>query len=166
MSSAGEGFGFERNFTQILNQFQQRENDQSFQKYECPRLTFNLRSQVERSSTSLRAPLIGNQPRSSLCRRRETSVLLSHLFLSPGKIRPSVTHVCSDCGVMGNDTPRRRFRARSLLSQALNSSLGARRFGSLPQPFKEAVDDMTARSILQPGCWFSSYVWGFSILST
>lgn len=82
-----------------------------------------------------------------------TSVFLSHLFLSRGKISPSVTHVCSDCRVMGNDTGLLGVASvRAPLSQALNCSLGGRRYGSLPQPSNEAVDDKTTRPILQPGC--------------
>lgn len=68
---------------------------------------------------------------------------------------------------MGNDTGLLGVASvRAPFSRALNCSLGARRFGSLPQPFKEVVDDITTRPILQPGCCFSSYVGGFSTLPT
>lgn len=56
----------------------------------------------------------------SLPTQLRTSVLLSHLFLSRVKISPSVTHVCSDCGVMGNDTGLLGVASvRAPLSQAL-----------------------------------------------
>lgn len=95
--------------TQIPNQFRQDEIARSppqQKKDACPRLTSNLRLGAWwRGAQPLRAPLIRSQPHSSLCRRCFGRLSFFSIASSVlGKIRPPVMHVCSGCGVMGNDT--------------------------------------------------------------
>lgn len=110
-------------FTQIPDQFQQAENEQSSQKYACPRFTSRLRDG---------ARWRGAQP---LCVRR------AGLYIRPSLplfVSPAVTRVCAGCAVIGNDTGLHGVASeRAPLSP--RSSAPASRCATGPS--KEAVED-------------------------